>query len=348
MTRYLGLAFRSPTTWGKWDTGLYLEIADKGYSLNHCINVPNRTPQDWCGTGGWFPGYPMVTRAVRDVFNWRTDMAALVVSRTAFFVLLAVLWFGFLRDRPRRDAFYCLAFACLFPGGVYYLALFPMSLATVGLLIALLGVRKKQSALLFLGAALAAFTYPIAVFGGLSITAALLIHPQTRRSHLGQATCASAGSLVGFLATCTIFRTATGHWNAFFLAQAGYHHPKAFPPIHILGRILPIMNPARPDEAVPAAQYLYVLVVLSLVTWTFLRKRQWPSPLEFSIATMVLVIYFASNYYGVGSSQFRHQSLLLPLVLLSDRLTKARPALLIVSAVITLQMTALFVTGTIV
>ena len=49
-------------TWGRWDSGQYLPIADKGYIYERCAGVANRGPEDWCGNAGWFPGYPYLMR----------------------------------------------------------------------------------------------------------------------------------------------------------------------------------------------------------------------------------------------------------------------------------------------
>jgi hypothetical protein len=142
---------------------------------------------------------------------------------------------------------------------------------------------------------------------------------------------------------------ATVHrWNGFFLAQAGYRHPAAFPLVHIISRITPITRPAVPSDSVPAAQYLLTLLLIGTISWMLIRKRSWPSPLDFAIVTMVLAIYLASNYYGVGSAQFRHQALLLPLVVVVRHTGKMQKAFLVAAAVVAIQMTTLFLTGAII
>jgi hypothetical protein len=46
-------------THARWDSGNYLNIARRGYTLAHCtprVGSPF-TPAAWCGTAGWFPLY---------------------------------------------------------------------------------------------------------------------------------------------------------------------------------------------------------------------------------------------------------------------------------------------------
>ena len=53
--------FDAQKTWSRWDSGLYLAIAQHGYSLFIC---PPGTPPGWRGDACWFPGYPWVTGGV--------------------------------------------------------------------------------------------------------------------------------------------------------------------------------------------------------------------------------------------------------------------------------------------
>ena len=347
LTRQLGLPFERAATWAQWDSGLYVTIAERGFTLARCNGVAHRLPTDWCGTAGWFPGYPFAMRALTATTHMGTYRAGLIVSRLAFLAVLSILWFVFLKDRPRDEGFVALALACVFPGGVYFLALFPMSLAVLGLLVLLTGVHLGRTPLAFVGAAAAAFTYPGAVLGGLAVAVALVIHPEARRSMRRLSVSSAAGAVFGLTATFVVLQATVHRWNGFFHAQAGYRHPAAFPLVNILSRIAPITRPTVPSESVPAAQYLLTLLLIGTICWVLIRRRTWPSPLDFAIMTMVLTIYLASNYYGVGSAQFRHQALLFSLVIVLRHTGKMQKAFLVAAAVVAMQMTTLFLTGAI-
>ncbi len=348
LTRQLGLSFERAATWAQWDSGLYVTIAERGFTLARCNGVAHRLPTDWCGTAGWFPGYPFAMHALTSTTHMGTYRAGLIVSRLAFLAVLSILWFVFLKDRPRTESYVALGLACVFPGGVYFLALFPMSLAVLGLLVLLTGVHLRRAPLAFVGAAVAAFSYPGAVLGGVAVAAALFIHPDARRSLRRVAVSAAAGAVFGLAATLVVLQATIHRWNGFFLAQAGYRHPTAFPLVHIISRITPITRPTVPSDSVPAAQYLLTLLLIGTISWVLIRRRSWPSPLDFAIMTMVVVIYLTTNYYGVGSAQFRHQALLLPLVVVVRHTGKMQKAFFVAAAVITVQMTALFLTGAII
>src|SRR3954468_9910273 len=88
--------FSSPT-WSRWDSGLYVDIAEHGYTLFRCA-PPNGA--DWCGNAGWFPAYPWLLRALTLVGLPLLQTAACVawLFSAATIVLLRLT---FLRGRSR-------------------------------------------------------------------------------------------------------------------------------------------------------------------------------------------------------------------------------------------------------
>ncbi|MBM3400175.1 MAG: hypothetical protein FJY15_06370, partial [Bacteroidetes bacterium] len=45
--------------WSRWDSGLYLQIAEKGHNLIPCPDWPGA----WCGNAGWAPLYPLMIKS---------------------------------------------------------------------------------------------------------------------------------------------------------------------------------------------------------------------------------------------------------------------------------------------
>ncbi len=130
-------------TWGRWDTGQYLSIARDGYILEHCVGIANRGPQDWCGNSGWFPGYAYLMR----VGSWfGPDYLAVgrAVSLIAMVGAWTTLWFGFLRRRPFAAGSLGMVIAAMFPAGVYYGAIFPVSSMLVAVLLALVCLDRQR------------------------------------------------------------------------------------------------------------------------------------------------------------------------------------------------------------
>jgi hypothetical protein len=304
--------------------------------------VPNRGPSDFCGTAGWFPGYPFASRAVAKL-GFDINIAMLIVSRVFLALLLALLWFGFLQKKPFKEAVAPLALACVFPGSVYYLALFPMAMAVFFLLLMLWGIDRNIAVVTAIGSLGAAFTYPVAALAGLVASTSIVLHPQ-RRAAIRTALGAAGGSLVGLGSFFAILQFRTGHWDAYFRAQAGYHHKLSFPLVNIYERVSGAIDPADPVKAVPSLQHLLVLcLVIALIT-SVIRVGRWPSVLEFTTLAVVVVMYLASNVFGLTASVYRHESLLLPIVLVAPRLRTINWFAVIVAFVVSCQMTLLFFT----
>ncbi len=341
LSRRAGLSFKSASTWARWDSGLYLDIVNNGYHTAHCQGVPNRTPADWCGNAGWFPGYPVVGRALT-WFGFRSDSALLLVARFFFLAMLALLWFGFLRSRPNREAVPAMLLAAFFPGGVYYLALFPMALATFGLLLLLWGVDRQRSVLAGVGAAVAAFTYPVAAPAGVIVAVGVLLHPSGRKKMIRSVVGSTLGSLVGTLGAFTYLHAGTGQWTAYFKSQAGYHHELAFPLIHIVRRIVRVVDPRDAAKSVTAMQNLLVLGLIVAITCALIAKKTWPTLIDFTILLLAIGLYLSSNIYGLTASEFRHESLLFPLVILVRRTRSLQWVFVPAAFVIASQMMTLF------
>src|SRR4051794_12786564 len=58
-----GLLTLDPSSWVRWDSLTYIEIAQHGYNLHQCgRNESLFYGQTWCGNAAWFPGYPLLLR----------------------------------------------------------------------------------------------------------------------------------------------------------------------------------------------------------------------------------------------------------------------------------------------
>lgn len=340
--RRLGVAFRNPTTWVQWDSNHYLDIAVRGYYLEYC-QPPAETA--WCGSTGWFPGYPLLARLLNPS-RAHIPMTAWVVAQLSFLALLTVLWFGFLRRRTRPEALTVMVLASFFPGGIYYLAVYPMALAVLGLLILTLGLYRDHLWLSAVGAALAAIVYPVAVLAGPAVTAALLLHPVSRKTRRGPLLWPAAGSAVGVGTVLAIMQVKAGRWNGYFLTQSSYHHAIRFPLVHIAQRIAKITDPVNFGGSVTGAQHLLIAIMMITIGWNLVRRRLMASPVEWAVYAMGLTMYLASNTLGFTASVYRHESLLLPCLLLLTPLKHLRLSLLLPFVVVAFWEAALYLNGT--
>jgi hypothetical protein len=249
--RFLHVAFLGTSEWARWDTNHYRDVAVSGYDLVHCVDPVTGPTVDWCGSSGWFPGYPYLARLIPGV---RIDLAMLVVARVSLLVLLAVLWFAFLRRRPFNESLPLMAIASLFPGSIYFIALFPMSLAVLGLMAMVVGLDRKRSAIVVVAAACAAFTYPVAALGGLGASLALIALDTAARRWSIRSVLPAIGSGIGAVAAFAVMRAQTGRWNAFFTVQASYRHERGLPFVNIFKRIKGVIDPTDSGGVAAGAQ----------------------------------------------------------------------------------------------
>ena len=90
-----------PGSWARWDAGHYLSIARNGYELFTCDAI-GYSPDEWCGTAAWLPGYPWLMRYASRVFGIPRRTAAVILSGIFTYLSLLVLWRGFMGARPDR------------------------------------------------------------------------------------------------------------------------------------------------------------------------------------------------------------------------------------------------------
>lgn len=122
------------TGWERWDALWYLSIAKDGYRVDD-------------GSAAFFPLYPLLTRAVAEVFGGRLLLGAYVVSNVALIVALVLVYrltaleFS---DKIARTTVLCL---CLFPVGYFLFAPYTESLF-LALCIGCLYAARRRSWLL--------------------------------------------------------------------------------------------------------------------------------------------------------------------------------------------------------
>src|SRR5207253_2364290 len=126
--------------WVRWDSNLYLSIAQRGYFLEHCGPGSHYEPWQWCGNAGWFPLYAWMLRL----------FPGALLSLVFEAALLILIW----RTLLREQGFSALLLAALFPGCIYQQAVFPASLF---LLCAVLFLATERA---FVPGALAGMAYP--------------------------------------------------------------------------------------------------------------------------------------------------------------------------------------------
>jgi hypothetical protein len=210
--------FSATTTWSRWDSSYYLQIARHGYTLTRCGDLGG-----WCGNTAWFPAYPWLVGGFGHL-GLPLAPAALVIAWLFGLGTLLLIWMAMPRVRP-RGSLIAIAYAAVAPGVVYSYAVFPVSFLTFFTAAFLVLLARGRNASGGLAAGFAALSYPVGVVAAPAGALWLL----TDRSRLlRERVTAAAVVLVPTVVALIVFvsdqRLETGRWNAFFLAQRHWNH----------------------------------------------------------------------------------------------------------------------------
>jgi hypothetical protein len=308
-----GYAPWDSSTWARWDSGLYEDIARDGYDLFRCEEEPDK----WCGDAGWFPAFPWITGALHLIGLPLRGTGAVVAWLLAGGTIV-VLWASFLDRRTDAAAVAALAYAAFAPGQIYHYAIFPLSLYAISAVASLWLVYRGRYAFGGLLGGVAALAYPaglllvpvVAVW--LLVQRAVPMHERLRIAAL------SSGLIVAAVWIFAIDqRLETGHWDAYLLVQQKYEH-RWQSPLTATWDMLSGGGHSAVGIAV-ALQTALVTIVLVIVIARSLRARVGvASPdalvLLWALATWLLPLS------QTGVSAQRGQATLLPLAILVARL----------------------------
>jgi hypothetical protein len=335
-----GYAPFAPSTWARWDSGLYLDIAEHGYTLFRC-KAPSGTPEQWCGNAGWFPAYPWLVGALHQV---GLPLMATAVAVSWLFGLgtIVLLWSTFLRRRLSVAALGCLVYAAFAPGQVYLYAIFPLSMLVFFVVLHLWLVTRAQWAAAGITGAIAALTYPV----GLAVIPASALWLALRRARLRRIATVTGLALLGPAILAVDQRIETGRFDAYALVQQKYRHTLQDPfgevvdAAHQLGR----GSPFAVDNA-PAVQTLFVFAVLVCVL-VMLAVRRTAVTRPATLIAFWAVAAWLIPHLTEHVSTYRGQAALAPLALLVYRLPRQLLLPIVAVAVwLTIPMAQLFFEG---
>ncbi|MET9961715.1 hypothetical protein ABZ128_22120 [Streptomyces sp. NPDC006326] len=203
----------------RWDSEHYLSIAERGYEMFRCRDRYANFPDVVCGNVAWFPGYPMSVRAL-SATGLSYEVSAVVVTEVSLFGMFAVLW-GLLGARLTWATGLTLALATVFPGGVYFHAMFPIALGTLALLVCIAGVKRGSWGIAAAGGFVAAACHLVgaAAVGMLLLSPFFAWRSDTRPVRVAKAGSAAALAGCGVLWAKWLMWQATGRWDAYETIQ---------------------------------------------------------------------------------------------------------------------------------
>ena len=304
------------STWSRWDSGNYENIARDGYEVFRCEDEPDK----WCGDAAWFPAYSWIFGGLHRL-GLPLRGTAVAVAWLFAAGTIVLLWSTFLRRETTRTVLAGLFFAAFAPGIIYHYAVFPLSMLAFFTVACLWLVYRERYAWAGIAGSVAALTYPagvlLAPITGFWLVARRSV-PLTER--LVQAAITSGLTLVGFWVLVLDQQLETGHWNAFFLVQEKYEalHGSQNPFVTTWNVIRGgIENPGSGIGLVVASQTALVTLVLALVVIRAIHDRQ-----PFDSADTLVLVWALTTWVMLfqAFSLYRGQAALLPVAVLVARL----------------------------
>jgi Dolichyl-phosphate-mannose-protein mannosyltransferase len=314
-----GVSATSVDSYARWDSGHYLSIAERGYYLEPCPSPPYPVG-DWCGNSAWMPGFSWVIRGVSSLGLDLPEAGALV-TRVCHIAMLGALWFFFLRDFQRRSAVLALAIAAVFPGFIYYDAVFPVSMAVLAIVASLALLSRGRFLVAGLAGAVATLSYSSGIFLAVAGALAILVLPslldwrsRARAAVLYCAPIAAAWSLLTL-----IWELSTGRWDAYFLTQQQYRHEYVLFLTGLWHRLYDLTRDGVIPRVVPVQTALVSVMVVMCVTAVIIRWRDRDD--RVSVLSAFVIVFWAvplSIDSRVLSSP-RYEAFLVPIVALLAR-----------------------------
>lgn len=329
VTRAEGLRYFDAFTWSRSDSGFYVDIAQGGFSLARCPQDPSQ----WCGTAGWFPGYPLLFAPLVHL-GLEPYAAGLATSLVACFGMLTVAWVALLRHLPTATALLALTFIAFAPGQVFFHAVFPMAVAGLFLMLFLASLRRERWLTAGLSGAVFAATYPTAVLLA-PVTAVWLMVGQRElafRERLRRTAFSAGLTVAGAGAVALAQQLQTGSWDAYWKVQAHYHHHPVEPIKHLFELVEPLgSGPMRVVNA-PGLEAAFAAVVVTVLTLHVLTRRA-PSDRQDRLVAGYLLVAWLVPLSLTTVDSFRTDALLVPAALLLPRLPRSAQVLFVVVAV---------------
>jgi hypothetical protein len=332
------------TTWGRWDSGNYADIAQHGYYISSCASQ-NRAPHgDLCSPAAWYPGYPYLGRWISTVTGLTLDHAFVLIAHVAFVALLYVIWLGFFRGRATLRSSLLLVMAAFFPGAIYFLASFPMSLLACFLALQIACFLRSRW---FVGAvfgALASLCYPIAIVlpAASAIWVLLAVwrgsgdagrsrdgdEPVTATGDtlvrsLGLAAAVGAIVSTGTVAVLALHQIVLGDWAASFHEQQKFGGTLYNPVLnwgHTVVKQNSWIQKTYPETArVVAAQTLLVTVIIltCIAVVAFVKKQR--TVHDVGLLVMMVGLWLLPLSSNIETGLYRRVSPLVPAVFLLRR-----------------------------
>ncbi|MEU3777716.1 hypothetical protein AB0F11_31870 [Streptomyces sp. NPDC032472] len=326
------VAYWSTGSRRRWDAEHYLSIARTGYEMFRCRERYANFPDVVCGNVAWFPGYPMTVRAA-SATGLSYESSAVVVAEASLFGMFAVLWW-LLGARLTWATGLTLAIGTVFPGGIYFHAVFPVATGTLALLVCTAGVKRGSWALAGAGGFVAAACHPVGAVAAVMLLSSAIF--AWRRDswpvRCAKAALSAALTVCGVLWSTWLMWQATGRWDAYETIQrVSYGQGDVRQPFDEMGKAyhFPFSDWYRPRGNLPwlvehslaahrAELWLnvtFVLLVSATAAVRLIRRHRLPVE-DWAALILTASVFLLPFFAGAEMSWYRnHAQMFVGLVL---------------------------------
>jgi len=292
--------------WSRWDSGLYLQIAEQGHNLIPCPDWPGA----WCGNAGWAPLYPLMIKACT-LLGADPAQSGLWISQLFFLGLLLVaakLWDVQSFSVRNWLGMILIGFA---PGSIYFQALFPVSLVVFLLMLLHYFLGRED----YLKAGICGFLAVLSYSGGVFLLIGLALWGllqwiKTKTFPWQLALKTGLVTFAGMLVWWGYDAVATGHWNAMFFIQQKYGHGLHSPLKHFGNHLKILFGNSWGMKSWVEEQNLVIMTgVVATTIWAIVRRKA-----DFTAFQAMHIFLFWMFPYSVGMdvSLYRGCALLSP------------------------------------
>ncbi|MFH7595045.1 hypothetical protein WDV06_08035 [Streptomyces racemochromogenes] len=359
------VAYWSTAARRRWDSEHYLSIARGGYEMFRCRDRYPDFPDVVCGNVAWFPGYPMAVRAV-SATGLSYELSAAVVTEAALLGMFAVLWW-LLGARLTRATALTLAIGAVFPGGVYFHALFPVALATLALLVCAAGVGRGSWWTAAAGGFVAVACHPVGAVAVVMLLSSALFawRGDAWPVRWAKAGAAAVAAGCGLLWAKWLMWQVTGRWDAYETIQrSSYGQGDLRPPFAEMVRAyrVPFRDWYTPKGRLPwlvehslaahRPQFwldaVFVVLVVATAVVLLVRERRL-SVVEWAALVLTVAVFLVPFVAGAQMSWYRnHAQMFVGLVLVRRMSPWVQVPLLVACAAQYALLGAMFFAGVLV
>jgi Mannosyltransferase (PIG-V) len=269
------------TAWERFDGLWFLSIASNGYV-------------DGNGSAAFFPGYPLLIRAVSPLLGGHPLAAALLVSTLAAFGSMVVLFFLTTSELDEGAARRTVLYLALFPTAFFLLAPYSEAPFLLFALLSLWAARRQRWAVAGLAAAVASATRSIGVVLLIPLVAEAISQRRESGEPLAGKLAWSALAPAGAVAYALFWQAFAGDALAPIHQQATWQRELAFAPASVVDATY---EGWRFPGLYPGGYHLldWVIVVPALVAGVWVARHTRPA---FGLYTWLSILVPLSFTFG--------------------------------------------------